>query len=129
MRGAWHIKRRGERRGLNRVLVGKPEGRDHLGDPGIDGWIILRWNFMKWEVGAWNGSSWRNKLIEKRRRRKRRNEEEKKKKKSLLCTQKSPRHSLLSKCRRCHGVGALKYNFIRSHKNVTFFLVPIFTNL
>jgi hypothetical protein len=25
--------------------------RDHLGDPGIDGWIILRWICRKWDVG------------------------------------------------------------------------------
>ena len=32
--------------------MGKPEGRDHLEDPGIDGRIILRWIFRKWDVGA-----------------------------------------------------------------------------
>jgi len=42
----------GERRGVYRVLVGKPEERDHLEDPGIDGRIILRWIFRKWDVGA-----------------------------------------------------------------------------
>ena len=47
-----------ERRGVYRVLVGKPEGRDHLGDPGVDGRIILRWIFRKWDVGGWTGSSW-----------------------------------------------------------------------
>jgi len=31
---------------------------DHLGDPGIDGGIILRWIFRKWDVGKWTGSSW-----------------------------------------------------------------------
>ena len=36
----------------------KPEGRDHLGDPGVDGRIILRWNFRKWDNGVWTGSSW-----------------------------------------------------------------------
>ena len=32
--------------------------RDHLGDPGVDGRIILRWIFRKWDVGVWTGSSW-----------------------------------------------------------------------
>jgi hypothetical protein len=32
--------------------------RDHLGDPGIDGRIILSWIFSKWDVGVWTGSSW-----------------------------------------------------------------------
>jgi hypothetical protein len=31
--------------------------RDHLGDPGLDGRIILRWIFRKWVV-VWTGSSW-----------------------------------------------------------------------
>ena len=26
--------------------------RDHLGDPGIYGRILLRWTFRKWDVGA-----------------------------------------------------------------------------
>ena len=32
--------------------------RDHLGDPGVDGRIILRWIFSKWDVGIWTRSSW-----------------------------------------------------------------------
>jgi len=32
--------------------------RDHLGDPGVDEIIILRWISMKWVVGVWNGSRW-----------------------------------------------------------------------
>jgi len=32
--------------------------RDHLGDPGVDGRIILRWIFRKWDVGVWTGLSW-----------------------------------------------------------------------
>jgi len=31
--------------------------RDYLGDPGLDGRIILRWIFRKWDVGVWNCSS------------------------------------------------------------------------
>ena len=48
----------GERRGVYRVLVGKPERKRPLGRPGIDGNIILRWIFRNWDVGAWTGSSW-----------------------------------------------------------------------
>jgi hypothetical protein len=32
--------------------------RDHVGEPGIDGTIILRWIFRTWDLGVWNGSSW-----------------------------------------------------------------------
>jgi len=49
MRWAGHVARLGERRGVFRVLMGKPE-RVHLGDPGVDG-RILRWIFKKWDVG------------------------------------------------------------------------------
>ena len=31
---------------------------DHLGAPGLDGRIILRWIFRKCNVGAWIGSMW-----------------------------------------------------------------------
>jgi len=49
----------GGSRGVYRVLVGKPEGeRDHLGNPSVDGRIILRWMFRNWDVGVWTGSSW-----------------------------------------------------------------------
>ena len=32
--------------------------RDHLGDPGVDGKIILRSLFGKWDVGVCTGSNW-----------------------------------------------------------------------
>jgi hypothetical protein len=32
--------------------------RDHWGDPGVDGRIILRRIFRKWDVGVWTGLSW-----------------------------------------------------------------------
>jgi len=37
---------------------GNMKERDHLGDPGVDGRIILRWIFRKWDVGVWTGSNW-----------------------------------------------------------------------
>jgi len=42
MRWAGHVAGTGERRGVYRVLVGKPEGKSHLGDPDIDGSILRR---------------------------------------------------------------------------------------
>jgi len=32
--------------------------RDHVGDPDVDGRIILRWTFTTWDVVVWIGSSW-----------------------------------------------------------------------
>jgi hypothetical protein len=31
---------------------------DHLGYPGVDEKIILKWIFRKYDVGVWTGSSW-----------------------------------------------------------------------
>jgi len=43
--------------GVDRVWWGSPREGYHLGDPGVDGRIILRWIFRKWDVGVWNGWS------------------------------------------------------------------------
>jgi len=48
----------GGRRGVYRVLVGKPREGDQLENPSVDGRIILRWFFRKWDVGTWTGLIW-----------------------------------------------------------------------
>jgi hypothetical protein len=51
MRWAEHVARMGERRAIYSVLVGENlREREHLGDPGVDGRIILRWIFRRWDV-------------------------------------------------------------------------------
>jgi hypothetical protein len=47
----------GEDRGVNRVLVGKPEG-GHWGDQDVDVMLILRWIFRKLEEVVRTGWSW-----------------------------------------------------------------------
>jgi hypothetical protein len=44
--------------GERHVGGGNLRERDHWGDPGADGRIILRWIFRKLDVGVWTGSSW-----------------------------------------------------------------------
>jgi hypothetical protein len=41
----------GKRRGAYRALVGKPEGRNHLEDPGVDGRIRLKGILENWDGG------------------------------------------------------------------------------
>ena len=48
----------GERRSVYRVLVGKPEGKNRLGDPGEDGKIILRWVIRNWIQMAQDRDIW-----------------------------------------------------------------------
>ena len=44
----------GERKGevYTGIWWGNLRERNHLGDPGVDGSVILRWIFMKWDVGG-----------------------------------------------------------------------------
>jgi hypothetical protein len=48
----------GEKKCAHRVLVGKPEGKNQLVDPGVDGRIQLKWIFEKLGWGAWTGFIW-----------------------------------------------------------------------
>jgi hypothetical protein len=43
MRCAGHVARMGEKRNAYRILVGKPEGKDHWEDEDLGGWTILKW--------------------------------------------------------------------------------------
>ena len=58
MRWAGHVARMGEERVVYRVLVEKRRKRDHWGDLGLDGWIILGWISRRWDVGIWTGLVW-----------------------------------------------------------------------
>jgi hypothetical protein len=47
MKWTGHVARMGEGRGVYRVLMENLRKREHWGDPGVDGKIILRWIFKK----------------------------------------------------------------------------------
>jgi hypothetical protein len=53
MISAGHVARMGKSRSAYRVLVGKPEERNHLEDPGVNRRIILKWILR--EVGWGHG--------------------------------------------------------------------------
>ena len=48
----------GEEKGVYRVLVGNRRERDHWGDLGVDGWIVLGWISGRWDVDMWTGLGW-----------------------------------------------------------------------
>ena len=52
------VARMGERRGYTGFWWGKLRERYQLGDPGVDGKIILRWIIRKWDRGIWAGFIW-----------------------------------------------------------------------
>jgi hypothetical protein len=52
MRGARHVARMEEKRGAYRILVGRPEGSHHLGEPAVEGRIIVKWMFKMWDRGG-----------------------------------------------------------------------------
>jgi len=55
MRWAGPVARMDEERGVYMVLVGNRRERDHWGDLGVDGLIILGWISRRWDVGIWTG--------------------------------------------------------------------------
>ena len=57
LRWTGRVSRMGRRTGADRFLVGKPEERNHLEDPGLDWRIILKWISEKWDQsGSGQGS-------------------------------------------------------------------------
>jgi len=40
------------------VYRGNRRGKDHRGDLGVDGWIILGRISRRWDVGIWTGLGW-----------------------------------------------------------------------
>jgi len=49
---------RGRGEAFRGVWWGNLRERDHLGDPGVHGRVILRRILRKWDVGVWTGLSW-----------------------------------------------------------------------
>jgi hypothetical protein len=58
MRWARNVARMGRREACAEFWWGNLKKRDHWGDPGVCGRIILRWIFRKWGVGVWTGLGW-----------------------------------------------------------------------
>ena len=55
---AGHVARMGRGEVYTRLWWGNLRKRDHWGDPGVDGRIILRWISRRWNVGIWTGLGW-----------------------------------------------------------------------
>ena len=58
MKWAGHVARMGKRRGVYRVLVGKPEGKKQLGRPRRRWEDNIKMDLQEWVMRVWNGSSW-----------------------------------------------------------------------
>jgi hypothetical protein len=58
LRWAGHEARMGEDRGCIRSWWGNRRERDHWGELGVDGSIILGWICRRWDVGIWTGLGW-----------------------------------------------------------------------
>jgi len=58
MSWAGHVARMGEDRACIGSCWGNRREREHWGDLGVDGWIILGWISRRWDVGIWTGLGW-----------------------------------------------------------------------
>jgi len=57
-RWAGHVARMGKERGCIGSWWGNRRERDHWGDLGVVGWVILGWISRRWDVGIWIGLGW-----------------------------------------------------------------------
>jgi hypothetical protein len=58
MRWAGHVARMRRGEACTGFWWGNLRERDHRGDPGVDGRIILRGILKKYDVGLWTGLGW-----------------------------------------------------------------------
>jgi len=58
MRWAGHVVRMGEEMVCIGSWWGNRRERDHWGDLGADGWIMLGWISRRWDAGMWTGLGW-----------------------------------------------------------------------
>jgi len=58
MRWAGHVAHMGRCEVYTGLWWGNLREREHLGVPGVERKIMLRWSYRKWDVGAWTGSIW-----------------------------------------------------------------------
>jgi hypothetical protein len=58
MRWAGHVASMGEGRNVYWVLVGKPEGKYHLEDQGINGRVGSKWTLSRLAGRVWSGFTW-----------------------------------------------------------------------
>jgi hypothetical protein len=62
LRWAGHIAQVGRREACIGFWRGNLRERDHWGDPGVGGRILLGWIFRKFDVGEWTGLGWLRKI-------------------------------------------------------------------
>jgi hypothetical protein len=58
MRWAALVARMGKGRNVYKVLLRKPEGKDHLKDQGVDGRMGSKWTLRRLVGGVWSGFTW-----------------------------------------------------------------------